>query len=251
MKNNLAKSVALVLKSEGGYTNHPQDPGGATNYGVLQRVYDSWRRKRNLIPRSVKVIDMDEVRAIYEENYWDLIRGDDLPLGVDYCVFDACINSGPHQATLWLQRAINALHDANRKLVVDGSLGATTIDYADDIDPIKLVDSILDQRLGFMKVIRNKKTHELLWKYFGKGWDARLFGDVVGGHRLENGVDDNARAMIQLSPDKATTLGQVAKPPINDAVKPVPVRDVEATPWGGILAGLIAGLALIAYKFAM
>lgn len=251
MKDNLSKSVALVLKSEGGYTNHPQDPGGATNYGVLQRVYDSWRRSHGQIPRSVKIIEMSEVIAIYKENYWDLIKGDKLPLGIDYCVFDACINSGPHQATLWLQRAINTLHDANRKLVVDGSLGATTLDYAQDVDPLKLVDSILSQRLGFMKIIRNKNTHELLWKYFGKGWDARLFGDVVNGHRLENGVDDNARAMILLSPTKPAALGLEAKPILNDASRPQPVKDVEATPWGAILAGLLGGVALIAYKLAM
>lgn len=253
MEDNLAKSVVLVLKSEGGYTNHPQDPGGATNYGVLQRVYDSWRRSKGLIPRSVKLIEMDEVRAIYKENYWDLVKGDKLPIGIDYLVFDACINSGPHQAVLWLQRAINALHDANRLLTVDGSIGAMTLDYVDDVDPIKLIDNYLDQRLGFMKVIRNKATHELLWKYFGKGWDARLFGEIDPrtGVRAENGVDDNAKAMIQLSPTKPTALGPVSKPILNDAPKPVPTKDIESFPWKTVIAALGAVLALIATKLGL
>lgn len=248
MITSLDRSIALVLKSEGGYSNHPQDSGGATNFGVIQRVYDSWRRKRNLIPRSVRIIGASEVRAIYKENYWDLIRGDDLPIGVDYAVFDACINSGPRQATLWLQRAINKLSTANRPLNVDGAMGAMTIDYADDVDPLKLVDEMLAQRLGFMKIIRNKTTNELLWKYFGKGWDARLFGEIdprTGG-RKDNGVDDHARAMILLSPTNPSILGPVVKPPLNDAPKPMAPKDIKGSPWLLIIAVVAIVVAAIA-----
>src|SRR5690554_3243462 len=104
-------ALALVLAHEGGYVDHPDDPGGATNKGITQRVYDAWRTSRGRHPRSVAAIRDEEVRAIYREQYWDAVRGDDLPAGIDYCTFDAAVNSGPAQAARWLQRAVGAAPD--------------------------------------------------------------------------------------------------------------------------------------------
>lgn len=260
MKTNFPNSLGHVLKHEGGFSNHPQDSGGATNKGVVQRVYDSFRRSRNAIPRSVKLIQADEIETIYNELYWAKILGDQLPLGVDYCVFDACVNSGPKQASLWLQRAINKLITSNQKLNPDGNIGPMTIDYADDVPPLALIDEILNQRLGFMKVIRNKKTHELLWKYFGKGWDARLFGEIdpKTGKRKENGVDDIARLMVQLpsvapiprGEDAVVVPSPMAKPILRDAPKPVPVKDIQDHS-GKVVLAVLAILAALSYKFAV
>ena len=63
-------ALPFVLRWEGGFVHHPDDPGGATNQGVTQRVYDAWRAGEGLGQRSVRLIDDDEVRAIYETGYW-------------------------------------------------------------------------------------------------------------------------------------------------------------------------------------
>src|SRR5688500_6264664 len=106
MQNRFEECLKLVLVHEGGYANHPKDPGGATNFGVTQRVYDGYRLKAGVAKRSVKEITKTEVSAIYKRQYWDLIDGDELPAGVDYVVFDGAVNSGCGQSVKWLQRAL-------------------------------------------------------------------------------------------------------------------------------------------------
>ena len=102
------RAFALLAVHEGGYSNHPDDPGGATNRGVTQRTYDSYRARHGLERRDVRQITDGEVAEIYRGQYWDAIRGDDLPAGVAYCVFDAAVNSGPGRALRWLQAEIGA-----------------------------------------------------------------------------------------------------------------------------------------------
>ena len=80
-KANFERLTDWVLAHEGGYVNHPDDPGGATNYGVIQRTYDAYRRRKRLSPQSVRAITMDEVRDIYRDQYWDKVWGDHLPAG--------------------------------------------------------------------------------------------------------------------------------------------------------------------------
>ena len=103
MKANFDKSLALVLVHEGGYVNHPKDPGGATNRGVTQAVYDAYRKTRGKAGQSVKFITDEEVNAIYKFQYWDRVQGDLLPAGLDYAVFDFAVNSGVGRASKYLQ----------------------------------------------------------------------------------------------------------------------------------------------------
>ena len=94
MKENFDLALRALLKLEGGYVNHPADPGGATNKGVTQAVYDDWRAARGLMKQSVRLIAPPEVSAIYRKQYWDAVSGDKLPSGLDYAVFDFAVNSG-------------------------------------------------------------------------------------------------------------------------------------------------------------
>lgn len=233
VKDNFDASLEHVLRFEGGWTNHPKDPGGATNRGILQRVYDPYRRKRGLTPRSVKFITDDEVSAIYRSLYWDKIAGDDLPAGIDFCTFDAAVNSGPRRGARWLQQAINKCAGKPR-VKVDEIIGPATIDAADDYNPHELIDAMLDARLGFMKIARHSQTKALLFPTFGRGWMNRLFGYLPEGAtaRHTDGVDDVARAMADSVPTQS-------KPGL-----PEPQIKTDELP-GWVIAAIIAILAII------
>lgn len=244
MRTNFETSLGYVLGHEGGFSNHWNDAGGATNHGIIQRVYDSYRRRRKLVPRSVKSITKGELFEIYKEQYWDQVRGDDLPPGIDYCVFDAAVNSGPRRGIRWLQNGINKVAKLNR-VKVDETIGNATLDAADDYDLEKLVDAMLDYRLGFMKIARNTNTGALLWPSFGRGWTNRLYGFLPRGAkealRQANGVDDHAKKMIR----EAGVSAQPQKYPLPE------VPSVEKRPVAEVPGWLLALLAALAMAFGV
>ena len=85
---NYDKCLETILHHEGGYVNHPKDPGGETNLGVTKRVYEAWVMENDLNQKDMKDLKVDDVAPIYRKNYWDRIKGDQLPSGLDLCVFD-------------------------------------------------------------------------------------------------------------------------------------------------------------------
>jgi lysozyme family protein len=157
MKQGYDTSLAAVLRSEGGYVNDPRDPGGATNKGVTQAVYDDYRKGLGSPPRTVKQITPSETAAIYKHRYWDAVRGDDLPAGVDYAVFDLAVNSGVSRASRFLQDVccVNA----------DGKIGPVTIAAASH-NPKHIVEALMDKRLAFLRTLGT-------FGHFGKGWTNR------------------------------------------------------------------------------
>lgn len=94
MKNNFEQCLALVLRSEGGFVNNPKDPGGMTNLGVTKATYESYVG-RSVDADEMKGLTPDTVAPLYKKMYWDKVRGDDMPAGVDYALFDLAVNSGP------------------------------------------------------------------------------------------------------------------------------------------------------------
>lgn len=170
MKENFVSSLARVLVHEGGYVNHPRDPGGATNKGVTQRVYDDWRVSRGMTPRSVRHIQPNEIEEIYKRQYWDAVRCDELPAGVDYCIFDLAVNSGVNRAARFLQRAAGVTED--------GRIGPVTLAAVKNISPGLLADMICDERMCFLRTLGTFGT-------FGKGWTRRV-----------SDVRDHAKAMV-------------------------------------------------------
>lgn len=150
-----------IRKGKWSYADDPHDPGGPTMVGVIQRVYDAWRRNQGLAPRPVRGIEDHEVRAIYRDQYWSPVRGDDLPAGVDLCVFDFAVNSGVGRAIRYLQRAVG--------VTPDGHLGEATMAAVRATDPVTLVGRLMADRTQFVRGIRH------YWR-FGKGWERRLAG---------------------------------------------------------------------------
>ena len=174
MESNYRAIMDHVYFHEGGFVNNPKDPGGATNMGITQAVYNSYRNNKGLTVKGVRGITREEADDIYRLRYWNKIDGGELPSGVDYITMDSAVNSGIHQSALWLQRAINRLSTGTIK--EDGEIGPTTIRMARQCDPAKLIDTICEMRLSFLQVIRHRTTKALLWPTFGGGWTNRIKG---------------------------------------------------------------------------
>ena len=155
MKENFPQALKQVLKYEGGKVDDFRDPGGRTAYGVTQDTYDAWRKKQNLPTADVFSISQTDVAAIYRQEYWDRIRGDDLPSGVDFAVFDFAVNSGVNRASKTLQAVVGVTQD--------GQIGPQTIQAAKTY----VAMSITNRRLAFMQSLS-------IWSTFGKGWSARI-----------------------------------------------------------------------------
>ncbi len=155
MKENYPQALKQVLKYEGGYVDHPKDPGGPTNKGVTQAVYDDWRKSQKLPTQSVRGIADSEVAAIYKNLYWDRISGDLLPSGVDFAVFDYAVNSGVSRAAKTLQSVVGVAQD--------GQIGPATIQATKNY----VAMNVTNKRLAFMQSLS-------IWSTFGKGWSARI-----------------------------------------------------------------------------
>lgn len=134
---NFDQSLKFVLRSEGGWTNDPHDPGGATMWGIIQREYDAYRDRHGQPRQTVRNISVAERDDIYKREYWDAMACDNLPLGLDYCTFDAAVNSGVGRAPTWLKAS-----------------GGN-------------INRFCDIRLAFLKRLST-------WRYFGAGWSTRV-----------------------------------------------------------------------------
>lgn len=160
MSDNLAQTIKLVFGSEGGYVNHPRDPGGATKYGITAATLGAARRLgRKATPDEVKRLTLAEAADILDSQYAKPLRYQDLPAGLDYALFDYSTNSGPAQAVKTLQRVLG--------VEADGIMGAKTLDAIRQGDLAELIDKLQDARLRFLKGLKT-------WPTFGKGWAARV-----------------------------------------------------------------------------
>lgn len=157
-KDNFEKCFALVLKNEGGYVDNPKDPGGATNLGCTKAVWEAWIG-RTATKDEIKALKPADVMPLYRKKYWDAVKGDELPKGVDYAVFDLAINSGPGKAVKTLQRAVGTNPD--------GAIGPATLAAVHARSPRELATLICEARLAFLQSLPTYDT-------FGKGWSRRV-----------------------------------------------------------------------------
>ena len=151
---NFTEALDHVLKHEGGFVDHPQDPGGMTNLGVTRAVFEDWVGRKSS-EAEMRALTPADVSTLYKRKYWDRVKGDDLPSGVNYCVFDAGVNSGTRRAAKWLQEAVGA--------VPDGAIGPNTLAKVAEHSPDALVNAYCDIRMNFLKGL-------LTFDIFGRGW---------------------------------------------------------------------------------
>jgi lysozyme family protein len=154
MNTNFELCLSHLLQHEGGYVNHPQDPGGRTNLGVTQAVWEDWI-DRSVSEDEMKALTPSKVAPLYRELYWDRIKADSLASGLDYCVFDAAVNSGVSRAVKWLQTIAN--------VPADGIVGAETLKAAKTAS----IEKYCAHRMEFLKGRSS-------WPTFGKGWERRV-----------------------------------------------------------------------------
>ncbi|ACL57560.1 glycoside hydrolase family 108 protein [Methylobacterium nodulans] len=153
-------ALKLVLAHEGGYVDHPDDPGGPTNLGVTLGTLSAVLG-RPATRADVRALTLAKVAPIYRARYWDAVRGDDLPAGLDYALFDFAVNSGPARAAIALQRLVGVADD--------GVIGAVTLAAVARTDQRWLINALCDSRLAFLRSLKG-------WPTFGKGWTKRVAG---------------------------------------------------------------------------
>jgi lysozyme family protein len=146
------------MQHEGGYANHPSDPGGATKHGITLATF---RRlvKPHATADDLKQMDPETAEDIYRRIYWSAVSGDELPAGVDLCVFDHGVNAGPTRAIKLLQRVVGASPD--------GIIGRVTLFMVDKMPPMKLIDRYSKARLSYYQRLKH-------WRTFGRGWSRRV-----------------------------------------------------------------------------
>jgi lysozyme family protein len=160
MIGNFDTCFDLMLAHEGGYVDHPSDPGGRTNLGVTQRVWEEWLG-RPVSEKEMRALTPAMVKPLYKRKYWDACRADDLVAGVDYCVFDVAVNSGPGRAIKFLQSCVG--------VTADGGFGPATMAAVKESekDPARLIEMYCARRLEFLQSLKTFET-------FGKGWSRRV-----------------------------------------------------------------------------
>lgn len=155
-----------VLRHEGGYADHPSDPGGATNMGITHKTLARWRKVSpwwKLSKDEVRTLGREEAARIYRASYWNRVNAPGLPSGLDLAVFDFAVNSGPDRAVRTLQAEIGA--------VADGQVGPLTVEAVKQRIAGKgiadLIEAYCNRRLLFLGQLST-------FAIFGKGWSARV-----------------------------------------------------------------------------
>lgn len=158
MIDNFDVALSAVLHHEGGFVKHPSDPGGMTNLGCTKATWENWCG-HTVTEKDMRELTKNDVGPLYKQKYWDAAKCNDLPVGLDYVVFDAAINSGPGRAIKFLQEAID--------VTADGIIGPKTLLALKAMDTADLIEKYCAKRLQFLKELPK-------WEVFGKGWGRRV-----------------------------------------------------------------------------
>jgi len=238
MDRNFARSLALVLKYEGGWSDHPADPGGATMKGV---TIANFRRyvKADATKDDLRKITDAQVATVYRRFYWDAVAGAELPDGVDFATFDFAVNSGPSRAAKYLQGIVGTKQD--------GRIGPATIKAAQTKPAVAIVNHLCDARMAFLKRLKT-------WGTFGKGWSSRV--SSVRSQALAMAAHPAPIVIPKPSiiPDNGTVVVVTQKnnePPVITPVTPspstAPTVPKSKTGWA-LLMAIIAAIAAVFAK---
>jgi len=159
MKENFNASLQHILKSEGGWSDHPSDPGGATMKGVTLETYRHYKMNPHITKDQLRNISDAEISDIYKVGYWDKCRCYDLPSGIDFLVFDAAVNMGVGRSSKLLQEAVG--------VSADGVIGPITIAAANAADVDLTIERFSQLKEAFYRSLPTFGT-------FGNGWLNRV-----------------------------------------------------------------------------
>lgn len=215
MDRNFERALSLVLKHEGGWSDHPKDPGGATMKGV---TLANFRRyiKPNATKEDLRRITDEQVATIYRRYYWDAVAGAELPGGIDYAVFDFAVNSGPARAAKYLQAVVGAKQD--------GKIGPATLRATRAMVRATVINDLCDRRMDFLRRLST-------WGTFGKGWTSRV-----------SGVRAEALKMAAMPDVPPPVVKEVEKPVVPPAVEQEVQKAERRNWWQWLLALPLAGV---------
>lgn len=170
MRGNFDLSFKKIIGHEGGYTNDPRDRGGPTKYGVILKVLRTWRGydedDPTITAADVEALTLAEAKKIFRARYWDLLKCDQMPDGIDYVTVDYGYNSGVNRSAKFLQQQLKV--DGLYKGRVDGQIGAGTLKAANQIEDVTdFIDRFQDARLAYLKTIYG-------WPTYKNGWTKRV-----------------------------------------------------------------------------
>lgn len=208
--SNFGKIQPIVDKWEGGYVDDPRDPGGATNMGITIFTLASWRGQQ-VSKADVKALTRGEVWQIMKANYYDVVRGDDLPIGVATGVHNAAVLSGTKRAATWLQQSMQAL---GSQVGVDGAIGNETIGLAKQLDGNALMEQFFRRQEAFYRGLST-------FDRFGAGWmnridDVRVFARKLQSVKLglaDFGDTPNSQTDGNGQPASVTDLNKILNDP--------------------------------------
>lgn len=158
MKENWQASFDAMIVSEGGFVNHPDDPGGMTNLGVTKKVWEAWVG-HPVTEAEMRVLTPELVAPLYKRRYWDACKCDEMPTGLDYLVFDFAVNAGPNRAAKTIQTAVGA--------TADGAIGPITLAAIKKQDPAELIVNFGEAKEAFYRMLPT-------FPMFGRGWMNRV-----------------------------------------------------------------------------
>lgn len=196
-KGNFAPCLNVTLPHEGGWSDHPDDPGGATMKGVTLAVFRRWYPSAT--KADLRAISDADVQKIYRVGYWNPVRGEDLPAGVDLAVFDFGVNSGVSRSSRYLQAVVGAKQD--------GVVGPATLAAVGARGAADVVKAICGKRLSF---VRGLST----WATFGRGWSRRISDVEARGVKMAGAsrvvLQDEAREAAAKSKAQNSASGVTA-----------------------------------------
>lgn len=243
MRSNREIVQKWIGLSEGGYVNHPRDPGGATDRGITQATYNAYLRRKGLPQKSVRGISKEVAEEIIYDQYMKPIAFDDLPSGLDYCLADYSVNSGPSRAIKVIQRIVGA--DA------DGVMGVKTLAEIKGRNTEDLIRAVCAERMRFLRGLKTFST-------FGRGWTTRVVGKQDGFQANDIGVLDRSIVLSRNAVREGIEPKNVgsARAIESDVKDSVVVKDlvkdpVAAIPVIGALAPVLSGTGPVQIAIAL
>lgn len=167
---NFEACLPVVLQHEGGFSANPADPGGATNLGVTIHTLSNWLGHPATVA-DVKALTAETVAQIYKAWFWSPVSGDNLPAGVDLCVFDDAVNTGPGSAAKRLQKAAD--------VTADGAIGPGTLAAVHAMPVGALIDALATLRSAYYESLPT-------FDRFGRGWLNRVAATTATAHQMAN-----------------------------------------------------------------